>query len=297
MNRTKFSVILMALLLSAGSCAKKLSVAPGLTQIDQIAATAPMARGGAGPSRNKPMGLLYADQAPRYVAESHDLEIITPESQLQKSWQSAIDFCGSIACEVISSKITTRTQDSFPSGTIALRVGPPDLAKLLAHVEKLGTLAQHTTEREDKTAAVVDTDAKLKNLTAFRDNLRAMLAKPSATVKDLIEIQQQLTETQSDLDSESAQRKVLANETEKIAVALTFRVERLSHGRSAWTQVGDALRESGSVMAESVASLITLIVAVIPWLVLIVPACWLLARMWRKLRRNRAAAAQTRPTS
>src|SRR5215510_11522153 len=89
----------------------------------------------------------------------------------------------------------------------------------------LGKIAQHTTEREDKTTAVIDTEAKLKNLTSFRDNLRAMLGKPSATVKDLVEIQQQLTETQSELDSETAQRKILANETEKIAVKISFRVE------------------------------------------------------------------------
>ena len=40
-----------------------------------------------------------------------------------------------------------------------------------------------------KTTAVVDTEARIKNLTGFRDNLRAMLAKPSATVKDSVDIQ------------------------------------------------------------------------------------------------------------
>ncbi len=264
-------------------------------EADRLSAPAPMARGGAGPSRNGLIGFLNAEPAPRYVAESHDLEIVTPESELQKSWQSAIDFCGSIQCEVISSKLTTRTEDSVPSGTIALRVVPADLAKLLADAQKLGTLAQHMTEREDKTASVIDTDAKLKNLTAFRDNLRAMLGKPSATVKDLIEIQQQLTETQSELDSEAAERKVLANETEKIAVALAFREENSGNGGSAWSRIGDALRESGSVLAASVASLIMVIVAVIPWLVLIVPGVWLLVRWWRRTRRNRAAAAAASP--
>jgi len=76
---------------------------------------------------------------------------------------------------------------------MVLRVIPEDLKKLFDHVQKLGNLVQHTTESEDKTAVVIDTDAKIKNLTSFRDSLRAMLARPSVTVKDFVEIQKQLT--------------------------------------------------------------------------------------------------------
>lgn len=223
----------------------------------------------------------------RYIAERHKLEVITPESELQKSWESAVTFCGTIQCEITSSCITTRAGASLPSGSISLRVAPEDVTKLLAYVEKLGKVAQHATEREEKTSTVVDTEAKIKNLTSFRDNLRTMLAKPSATVGDFVEVQNQLTDTQSELDSETAQRKILANETEKIAVEISFRVE--SPTQNAAGQIWNALKESGSVLADSTASLITTIVAVIPWLALIVPAFWLAAKAWRKLklRRNR----------
>jgi hypothetical protein len=173
---------------------------------------------------------------------------------------------------------------------VSLRLAPQDLTKLFAHIQKLGKIAHHTTEREDKTAAVVDTDAKVKNLTAFRDNLRAMLAKPSATVKDLIEIQKQLTETQAQLDSETANRKILANETEKIAVRLSFRVKEPRGSARGLALIWDALRESGSDLAESTAFLITVIVTVIPWLIVIVPGLWLLARIWRRSRRDRTVS-------
>ena len=225
--------------------------------------------------------------AQRYIAERHEFEIITPESELQKSWESLVTFCSTLQCEVISSSFTARAGDSVPSGNASLRVVPPDLAKLIAHIEKLGKIAQHTTEREDKTTEVVDTDAKVKNLTTFRDNLRAMLARPSATVKDLIEIQKQLTETQSQLDSETTNRKVLANETEKIAVQLSFQIRESRGSARGLALIGDALRESGTLLAESTAALIYVIVAVIPWLIVIVPALWLLVRAWRKWRRKR----------
>ncbi len=243
-----------------------------------------------------PMG-TYAASPRRFIAVRHKLEIISPEAELPKAWESVINFCGSIQCEVVYSSITTKTHDSMPSGSISLRVSPEDLKKLSAYVEKQGSIVQHTTESEDKTAVVVDTDAKIKNLTSFRDNLRTMLARPSATVKDIVEIQQQLTEVQSQLDSQTTQRKILANETEKIAVEIAFRVERPMGGTGGFAKIRDALRESGSVLADSTASLITVIVAVIPWLALIVPLCWLVARFWRRLRRKRTSSLPQSPAA
>jgi hypothetical protein len=99
------------------------------------------------------------------------------------------------------------------------------------------------------------------------------------------------------LDSATAQRKILANETEKVAVEIAFRLEKSIVGGGVFTPIGDALRDSGSVLADSAASLITVVVAVIPWLVLIVPAYWLLARFWRKLRRKRAGSVPTQPAA
>lgn len=233
----------------------------------------------------------------RFIAEHHKLEVVASESELQKSWEAVVTFCGTIQCEVVSSTITARTGEVEPSGAISLRVVPGDLQKLLDRLQDVGQIATHTTERVDKTTQVIDAEAKIKNLTAFRDNLRAMLGKPSATVKDLVEIQEQLTETQSQLDSETAQRKILANETEKIAVDISFRVARSTESGSGFSEIRSALRESGSVLADSTASLITVIVAIIPWLVLIVPGVWFFVKVWRKLRRNRKAQTAHAATS
>jgi hypothetical protein len=283
MNGKCLSLVLVGSFLIAAGCEKKTATQPR-------AMSALMLTNGYS-SAEFAMS-AYASTTLRFIAESHKLEVITTESELQKSWESAVAFCGTIQCEVVSSSITARTADSIPSGSISLRVVPEDLKKLLSHVEKLGKVAQHTTQREDKTIEVVDTEAKIKNLTSFRDNLRAMLGKPSATVKDLVEIQKQLTDTQSELDSETTQRKILANETEKIAVEISFRVERPGGRVGGLAQIWNTLRESGSVLADSTSSMIYTIVAVVPWLVLILPAIWLLLKVWRKvkLRRTRSAA-------
>lgn len=298
MNHKHWALVVTAFVLTATGCEKKVSrpKAIGL----QTAGGGFGSGGGGGFGRGVPANLMEITalaQSPmqRLIAERHNLQIITLEAELQKSWESVVAFCGTIRCEVVSSTITTRAGDAVPSGNVTLRVAPEDLSKLLAHAQTVGKIAQHTTEREDKTTAVVDTEAKLKNLTSFRDNLRAMLRKPSATVKDLVEIQQQLTETQSELDSETAQRKILTNETEKIAVEISFRVETPIVHAGGFALIWKALRESGSVLADNTASVIYTIFSIIPWLVLIVPGCWLVYRVWREVRRRRTAAHAPAP--
>src|SRR5713226_3473439 len=193
----------------------------------------------------KVTGVGTAGNSRRFVATRHKLEVIASESNLAKAWESVITYCGTIECTVVSSNLVVQRRDASPFGNMSLRVSPGDLKKLFDQVEKQGQIVRHATESEDKTTAVLDTEARIKNLTSFRDSLRTMLAKSSASVKDLVEIQQQLTEVQSQLDSETAQRKILANESEKVAVEIAFGVERSRRSTSAWTPIWDALRESG----------------------------------------------------
>jgi hypothetical protein len=233
--------------------------------------------------------------AKRFIAVRHKLVVVSPETDLPKNWEAVIDFCGTIRCEAVSSSIVTRTPESSPSGAIVLRVLPDDFPKLLTQVEKQGNIVEHTTLSEDKTTQVVDTEARLKNLTAYRDSLRAMLGRPGLNIKDSVEIQEKLTDVQSDLDSETAKRKILANETEKVAVEIEFRVRDASRRRSSFTPLWSALGEAGETLAESLGSVVTFVVFTIPWILLFVLVWWFLRRLWRKRRERKAAltAAQT----
>lgn len=279
MVRKTIGLICLCLLIGGG-CAYK-AVSPRSSQQADKESTrsyAVMVRGG-----------WSALASSRYLAVRQKLVVVVAGAELAKSLEAVISFCGTLQCEMVSSNVTNQTGDAAPSGSVSVRVGPGDVDKLIAYVGKQGKIAQHTTETEDKTAIVVDTVAKIKNLTEFRDTLRKMLTRPSVSVADLVQIQEKLAEVQAQLDSEAAQRKILANETEKVAVEIDFRPERTAVSVSAFRPIAEALRESASVMSESLASLITAVVAVIPWLIVIVPGGWLVVKGWRRVRRKRAA--------
>jgi hypothetical protein len=243
---------------------------------------------GTAPAGTMDLMVAYASTG-RFIAEHHTLEVIATESQLQKSWESAVQFCGTIRCEVFSSREVTGAGTGGPSGEITLRVEPQDLQKLLGYVESLGKIAQHTTQREDQTDAVIDAEARIKNLTSFRDSLRAMLAKPSASVASVVEVQKQLTDTQAELDIETQKRKTLANETEKIAVEIAFYVETRSGNNVGMAQIYRTLSDSGVVLADSASSLISTVVFLLPWAIVLLPIFWLLRKIWRRRRLRREA--------
>jgi hypothetical protein len=291
--RKSFRFIYVAAIVCSG-CAHKAAMyekASGLSGNDYV----PLTRAGfvgVGGGGGGEYNVLAAE---RFVAVRHKLEIAEPSSGLPKSVEAVVAFCGTIQCEVLSSSVTNETAILSPSGNITARVAPQDLNKFLDFVEKQGKIAQHSTESEDKTAAVIDVEAKLKNQTEFRDSLRRMLTKTGVNVADLLQIQEKLAEAQAELDGEATQRKVLANETEKVYVEIAFHAEQHRVSRGAFVSVGEALRDFGSVLGDSLAALITAVAAILPWLIVVVPGLWFLIRAIRRFReRRRAARAATR---
>jgi len=60
-----------------------------------------------------------------------------------------------------------------------------------------------------------------------------------------------------------------------------------------WTAVGEA----GETLADSLGSVITFVVFVIPWMALLLLVAWLIRLLWRKRRVRQAALAATQAKS
>jgi len=60
---------------------------------------------------------------------------------------------------MVASNLAAERRDAAPSGRMSLRVSPGDLKKLFDQVEKQGQIVGHATDSEDKTTAVLDTEA------------------------------------------------------------------------------------------------------------------------------------------
>jgi hypothetical protein len=230
-------------------------------------------------------------EARRFIAVCHELLVEAAESELPKAWESVEDFCRTAHCDIVASSIRQKTSDSPPSATLSLRIVPDQMNQLMKRIEAVGKIVEHKTESVDETAVVIDVEAKLKNLTELRDRLRKMLGTANASVKDIVEVEQELAKTQSELDSLQAKRKALANETTKVSVSILFCARKSIAETGAFAPVVTAWYSLGHVFADSVAAAIVFVVAALPWLVLLTPGLWLLIKVWRMSRGKRGTTA------
>ena len=279
-------IVLLSLLLMA--CNKQDTVAePEMTRSANSAA--PVANmfadtaGGAQESLTQP-GDSANTVNRKYIALRHHLQIETAPEKMQASFDAAIKHCEALDCQLLSANYNKQTPYSPPSASLSLRVPPKNVSLFLSGLAKHGEVMQHGRDSEDKTIQVLDADARIKNLTDLRDRLRRMLNDKTAKFKDIIDVERELANTQSQLDSIASVRKMLALETDLVAVNVDFTASQGITEQGFFAPVARAIKNAGQVMMESFGAVITFLVGAIPWLLIGIPVIWLVRKYWIKLK-------------
>jgi len=137
----------------------------------------------------------------------------------------ALVFGGHVATTALS-----RAEDGTVSGMLVLRV-PAD--RLDGLVEALDDLARsvpyRTVDEVDVTLQLSDLDARLANLRAFEDELRALLTEVrerDGTVEGLVAVADRLREVRTEIDVLEGRRLQLADQVAMSTVSVTVRQAR-----------------------------------------------------------------------
>jgi len=220
----------------------------------------------------------------KYIALRHHLTIETPAKEMQASFDAAVKHCEELNCQMLSANYNKETPYNPPSASLSVRIPLRNVSIFLDGLAKNGEVLSHSRDSEDKTNQVVDTDARIKNLTELRDRLRLMLTDKSAKFKDLIDVERELANTQSELDSITSLRKILSQETDLVAVNIDFAAAQGITEQGFFAPVARALKDAGRVMMESFAAVITFIMSALPWLLIGVPILLLVRKYWAKIK-------------
>ena len=225
-------------------------------------------------------------QVKKYIALRHNLQIETQAEKMQATFDAAVKHCQALNCELLSAYYNKETPYNPPSASLSARVPPRNVEIFLGGLAKNGEVLQHGRDSEDKTNQVVDTDARIKNLTELRDRLRIMLVDKNAKFKDIIDVERELANTQSQLDSMLSMRKILSQETDLVAVNINFSATQGITEQGFLGPVARALKDAGRVMMESFGAVITFVMIAIPWLLIGIPIIWLVRKYWAKIKTN-----------
>jgi hypothetical protein len=119
---------------------------------------------------------------------------------------------------------------SIDGDAITFRVPVARYNEATAEVEKLGTVVHRQMQAIDVTDEYVDLEARLKNATAVRARLEALLAK-AEDVKAALEVERELKRLGEEIEQLQAKLELLKNRVAYSTIAVTFeRVARTGPG-------------------------------------------------------------------
>ncbi len=260
--------VLVLLLLAGSGCAKKVS-----EEAASADAAAPSA------------GLVGQENAPgSFLAYAHDatVRLAGPDIAARVSAVRTACMDGRHGqCTVLGEQ---QSSGQWPSGQLQLRAEPKAIEPLVAMAADGGELAQRGTQAEDLADAVRDNGLRQQRLRTQHARLSEFLARKDIKAEDLIALSNQLAQIETELqvsEQEAAQqqRRIRTN-----LLTLNFQSSQVTVASS---QVGEAMRESLSVLDTSVAVLVTVVVATLPFVLLLGVLTWVVRALLRR-RRPRA---------
>lgn len=230
-----------------------------------------------------------AQASRRYLALKHRVTLLVPAAALAQRFEAIQAECLKLGCEILSAGQEAESAEQYASATLTARVPPAAFSGFFTGIQTQGKLLSHHSESEDKTTEVIDVEARIKNLEALKARVLELLGKNAGTLKDMLDAEKQLAETQAALDSINGQRRALANQTDMVRIDIELRPQSLRNERSWTAPVAIAADEAGEVLMKSLAALLTAAVALLPWALVFGLVVLPLGRMWRRRRATKRA--------
>jgi hypothetical protein len=189
-----------------------------------------------------------------------------------------------------------RSVDADAQAELELRVPAAKFTGLIDQLATLGRQQRREIRTQDVTEETIDLDARISTQRARVESARKLLAR-AGSISELVSLESELARREADLASLEAKKRRLADLTALSTITVTF-VGRDASTAEDETKVGFlvGLRGGWSVFLASMTIMLTVLGAVLPWLIAFgVPVGVLVAALRRRRRRRSAPPAAPAP--
>lgn len=180
---------------------------------------------------------------------------------------------------VLSEQLYSGGAGRDTSGSITISVPATSLDATIALIEKVGDVQFRNSSTEDVTGTYVDTEARVKSMTASVARIRDLLAK-ATTVNDLVALENELSQRQAELDALTAQLDNLKDSVSMSPISISLSTDDFEPVTAGGFLSG--LKAGWAAFTASVAVLVTVVGAVLPFAValglVLAPLVWWLRR-------------------
>jgi hypothetical protein len=224
----------------------------------------------------------------RRLAITHRFTIRVPSAETEAIQQKHMAECAKLGCTILSTSID-RSNEGRISARASVRVKPDSYeafaAVLAAPPAQINMRSQSA---EDLAMPIVDAERRLAAKLALRERLTAMLRDQSVkTAGDLITIEKELAQVQTDIEAVTAQRDNLRTRTDMVRIEISYVGAAGQVGGTDLTPIYQAVNGISQTAINSVSWLISTLVAIVPWIPVIALIWWAARRGIRRWRSRR----------
>jgi len=219
------------------------------------------------------------------LAYEHDLDIRLEAAQIGPRVKQIADACQSARfgdCAVLQ---VGQQGGEHPTGSIRVRIAPKGVEPIIGLAGQGGEVSSRNTHAEDLAQQVADTALAKARLQKEHERLLAYQDSKDIKLADLLVITQRLSEIEAGVEQAN---KDAAQQRRRIDTQLVTMQFNTPSGQRSRSEIGQALRESGTILSNSVAFLIRAVAALLPVAVVLGLVGWIGVRLWRWRRRRKA---------
>jgi hypothetical protein len=252
----------------------------------------------AGTAGGAPAAELQPQSGESYVYD-HNLTVSMASEHIKARFERARDRCQNdpaLKCKITAASFRLVGEPDAPLPIANLSVALPHdamapfeeglLALLPGESKDDVVVRARNTNAQNVTNQVRDIDARLAQLSNYRDRMMELSKRGGAKTDDLIKIEGEISRTQSEIEQIEGQRRDLADRIAKENLSISF--EAQSTASDAFQPVRDVWQESLRIMGSSAATALGLIVAIIPWIPVFLGVYFLVRWLWRRRKKAQA---------
>ncbi|MDV3429630.1 MAG: DUF4349 domain-containing protein [Bacillota bacterium] len=186
-----------------------------------------------------------------------------------------------------SSKSNGNTDDNSRGAYYVIRMPKDYFDEFLSNVGNLGKITSSSTQGENISSQYYDTEAHLKALKVQEDRLLELLKK-SGSLKDILEIENQLSNVRYQIESLTSSLKNWDNQVDYATININ--VHEVSELTTKPVSLGEKIKKTFNDSLKSLGSLfkaiLLVMVAIVPYLIIIIPVSIVVYILMKKRKKK-----------
>ncbi len=252
------------------------------------------------PAQNQ-VSLETADQSQTEAAKPSERKIIRnaelqleadkPDEAQRKIGEIANQFGGFVVeSQKRSSDLSVAETDTI---SLTIRVPAGKFEQSLSEIRKTASrVIVETVKGQDVTEEFIDIEARLKAKKALEQQFIEIM-KRSNSVEDALNVQRELANVRGEIEQIEGRKRFLENQASLSTINITIQTPRAIAGNSKgfFYRLTDSIATGFDGALSFVLGFVTVLIAILPFLLLVVLPIYLLLRyFWRKHKKRKMAA-------